>query len=187
MGLGFLSVSMVETQWIALLIVAMSGIVSAGAVLIFFWRREVAEREKLLSQQILHATLTLRLQALERVALFLERNDPNSLFPRLEPHQFRSAADLIQVVARVIQEEYLHNAAQQIYVGPRVWWALRQARQQLLSVMQETMVSHPPTQIPPLAWVEKFKEKWRAQTPDPFQVALSHVHAEMQRLLRLDS
>ncbi len=174
-------------DWIALLIVALSGIVSVVAVLIFFWRREVAEREKLLSQQVLQATLPLRLQALERAALFLDRNDPNNLLPRLQPHQFRSAADLVQVIAQVLQEEYLHNAAQQIYTGPQVWWALRQARQQLLAVLQETLSAHNPIQTPPLVWVEKFKERWRALHPDPFQTALMQVHAEMQRLLRLNS
>jgi hypothetical protein len=178
---------MTGLDWLALLIVALSGIVSVGVVLLFFWRREMAEREKLLSHQVLQTTLSLRLQALERAALFLERNDPNQLLPRLQPHQFRSTSDLIQVIAQVIQEEYLHNAAQQIYTGPRVWWALRQARQQLLSTLQETLAEHPPQQTPPLVWVEKFKEKWRAISPDPFQTALMQVHAEMQRLLRLES
>ncbi len=173
-------------DWIALLIVALSGIVSVVAVLIFFWRRELAEKEKLLAQQILQTTLPLRLQALERAALFLDRNDPNNLLPRLQPHQFRSTADLVQVIAQVLQEEYLHNAAQQIYTGPRVWWALRQARQQLLAVLQETLSEHNPQQTPPLIWVEKFKQKWRALNPDPFQTALMQVHAEMQRLMSLD-
>jgi hypothetical protein len=174
-------------DWIALLVVALSGIVSVGVLLIFFWRRELAEREKLLSQQILQTTLPLRLQALERTALFLERNDPNNLLPRLQPHQFRSTADLVQTIAQILQEEYIHNAAQQIYVGPRVWWALRQARQQLLAVLNETLSEYNPMHMSPIAWVEKFKEKWRALNPDPFQTALMQVHAEMQRLLRLES
>lgn len=174
---------MSETSWIALLIVALSGLLSVSAVLVFFWRRELAEREKLLTQQIWQTTLPLRLQALERVALFLERNDPNNLIPRLEPTQFRSAAELVQVLMRILQEEYLHNAAQQIYTGPRVWLAMRQARLQLLKTLQETLSEHAPNQTPTLVWVERFKEKWRALTPDPFQVGLAQVHAEMQRLL----
>ncbi len=173
---------MTETSWIALLIVALSGLLSVSAVLIFFWKREVAERRKLLEQQILQTTLPLRLQALERAALFLERNDPQNLLPRLAPHTFSRTSDLIQVIFQVVQEEFLHNAAYQIYMGPRVWMALRTAKNTLLQALQATLVEHPPTQLPPIQWIERFKEKWRSQSPDPFQVALAYVHSTMQQL-----
>lgn len=175
---------MSDTQWISLLIVALSGLLSVSAVLIFFWRREIAERERLLRQQILQTTLPLRLQALERAALFLERNDPNNLLPRLAPHTFSRTSDLIQTLFQSVQEEYLYNAAQQIYMGPQVWIALRTAKNTLLQTLQATMTEYPTTHLSPLQWVEKFKEKWRGLTPDPFQVALGAVHGAMQRLIQ---
>lgn len=169
-------------NWAALLIVALSGILSAVAVLIFFWRREAEERRRVLQQQVLQTMLPLRLQALERMALFLERNDPNNLLPRLQPHTFQRTADLVQVLFHTIQEEYLHNAAYQIYAGPQVWYALRAAKNALLQTLQATMSEYAPSHTPPLAWIERFKEKWRAQSTDPFQVALSQVHYQLQRL-----
>ncbi|MCS7153210.1 MAG: hypothetical protein N2253_00020 [Bacteroidia bacterium] len=173
---------MSESSWAIILIVALSGIVSASAVLIFFWRREIEERRYLLRQQILQTTLPLRLQALERAALFLERNDPNNLLPRLAPHTFQRTADLIQTLFQVVQEEYLHNSAYQIYTGPHVWQALRTAKNTLLQTLQATLAEHSPQQTPPLIWVERFKEKWRAQAADPFQIALAYVHRELQKL-----
>lgn len=176
---------MIETSWIALLIVALSGILSVTAVLIFFWRKEVEERRRLLRQQVLQTTLPLRLQALERAALFLERNDPNNLLPRLQPHTFQRTADLVQVIFQTVQEEYLYNAAYQIYTGPQVWYALRTAKNALLQTLQATMTEYSPHQTGPLIWIERFKEKWRAQTTDPFQVALAYVHQQMQRLAEI--
>ncbi|MEN2992876.1 MAG: hypothetical protein ABDH91_04915 [Bacteroidia bacterium] len=176
---------MTESQWASLLIVALSGILSAVAVLVFFWRREEAERRRLLYQQVLQTTLPLRLQALERAALFLERNDPNNLLPRLGPHTFQRTADLVEQIFHIVQAEYLHNAAHQIYMGPATWIALRTAKNALFQYLQSTMVEHPPHQTSPLVWVEKFKEKWRAQNPDPFQIALAQVHREMQLLAEI--
>jgi len=174
-----------DSFWVALLAVALSSLLSVVAVLVFFWQRENAERRRLMSQQILQTTLPLRLQALERAALFLERNDPYNLLPRLAPHTFQRTSDLIQALFQMVQEEYLYNAAQQVHMGPQVWMALRQAKNTLLSVLQATLAEHNPAQTPPLLWVEKFKEKWRAQSPDPFQVATAYVHREMQRLLEI--
>lgn len=171
-----------EPSWAALLIVALSGLLSVSAVLLFFWRREIAERRKLLQQQLLQMTLPLRLQALERAALFIERNDPQNLLPRLAPHTFSRTSDFIQVLFQVVQEEFLHNAAYQIYMGPRVWMALRAAKNTLLQVLQATLAEYPPMQLSPVQWVERFKEKWRSQSPDPFQVALAYIHTTMQQL-----
>ncbi|MCX8113197.1 MAG: hypothetical protein N3E49_08415 [Bacteroidia bacterium] len=174
---------MTETSWVALLIVALSGLLSVSAVLVFFWRREIEERRRALRQQVLQTTLPLRLQALERAALFLERNDPNNLLPRIAPHTFQRTSDLVQALFQLVQDEYLHNAAYQIYMGPQVWYALRTAKNTLLQMLQTTLSEHPPQQTPPLVWVECFKEKWRAQPTDPFQAALAYTHREIQRLV----
>ncbi|MCS6789982.1 MAG: hypothetical protein NZ580_03260 [Bacteroidia bacterium] len=176
---------MSEANWASLLIVALSGMISAGAVLIFFWKREHAERRRLMYQQLLQTLLPLRLQALERAALFLERNEPDSLLPRLAPHTFARTSDLIQALYQVVQEEYLHNAAQQIYMGPQVWMALRSAKNNLFQIVQSTLSEYPAAQTPPLLWVEKFKEKWRGQPQDPFQLAMAYLHREMQRLTEI--
>lgn len=173
---------MSDSSWAALLVVALSGILSAAAVLIFFWRKEIEERRRIIKQQLLQTTLPLRLQALERAALFLERNDPNNLLPRLQPHTFQRTGDLVQLIFQTVQEEYLHNAAHQIYIGVHAWNALRIAKNTFLQILQSTVSEHPPIQTPPLQWIEKFKEKWRSQPSDPFQMALFYIHQEMQRL-----
>lgn len=76
-------------------------------------------------------TLPLRLQAYERMCLFLERITPNSLLLRLVPSAM-SALELHQILLHEIREEYNHNVAQQLYISTQAW-------EQIVSAMNETV------------------------------------------------
>jgi thiaminase len=76
-------------------------------------------------------TLPLRLQAYERMCLFLERISPNNLLLRLAPTA-TSALELQQIVLHEIREEYNHNVAQQLYIGTHAW-------EQIVNAMNETV------------------------------------------------
>ncbi|MBK6979157.1 MAG: hypothetical protein IPH28_20355 [Cytophagaceae bacterium] len=64
--------------------------------------------------------LPLRLQAYERMALFLERIKPENLLTRLPLDQI-SLSDLQSHIVGDIRNELHHNAAQQIYVADDTW------------------------------------------------------------------
>lgn len=76
-------------------------------------------------------TLPLRLQAYERMCLFLERIAPNNLLLRLAPSA-TSALELQQIVLHEIREEYNHNVAQQLYISTHAW-------EQIVNAMNETV------------------------------------------------
>ncbi|MET7254154.1 hypothetical protein [Dyadobacter fermentans] len=76
-------------------------------------------------------TLPLRLQAYERMCLFLERITPNNLLLRLVPSAV-SALELQQIILHEIREEYNHNVAQQLYVSTHAW-------EQIVNAMNETV------------------------------------------------
>lgn len=76
-------------------------------------------------------TLPLRLQAYERMCLFLERITPNNLLLRLAPSA-TSALELQQIVLHEIREEYNHNVAQQLYISTHAW-------EQIVNAMNETV------------------------------------------------
>jgi hypothetical protein len=65
-------------------------------------------------------TLPLRLQAYERMSLFLERISPSSLLLRLAPSA-TNAIELQHILLNDIREEYNHNVAQQIYISNDTW------------------------------------------------------------------
>jgi hypothetical protein len=76
-------------------------------------------------------TLPLRLQAYERMCLFLERITPNNLLLRLVPSA-TSALELQHIVLHEIREEYNHNVAQQLYLSNHAW-------EQIVNAMNETV------------------------------------------------
>lgn len=79
----------------------------------------------------LEITLPLRLQAYERMCLFLERITPNNLLLRLVPSAM-TALELQHILLHEIREEYNHNVAQQLYISSNAW-------EQIINAMNETV------------------------------------------------
>lgn len=77
-------------------------------------------------------TLPLRLQAYERMALFLERISPNNLLLRLVSSA-SNAMDLQQILLNDIREEYNHNVAQQIYMSNNAWDQINNAMNEIVA------------------------------------------------------
>ena len=73
---------------------------------------------KIKSQQ--EIAFPLRLQAYERMALFLERIKPSNMFTRLSFENL-SIQDLQSAVISDVKNELNHNIAQQIYIEPATW------------------------------------------------------------------
>lgn len=78
--------------------------------------------------------ITLRAQAYERLVLYLERINPDSLIMRLHHHGM-SAGMLRNDLNKAIREEFDHNLSQQIYVSQEVWNQLVKAREETISLI----------------------------------------------------
>lgn len=81
-------------------------------------------------------TLPLRLQAYERMCIFLERITPNNLLLRVVP-MVGSALELQQVLLKEIRDEYNHNVAQQLYMSPHAWEQLTNAMNETVAVINQ--------------------------------------------------
>lgn len=68
-----------------------------------------------------------RLQAYERLILFLERIEPNQMIPRVHRPAI-SAAVFKRELQKTIREEFEHNLTQQIYVSSDAWKQLLESR-----------------------------------------------------------
>ncbi|MCC6939799.1 MAG: hypothetical protein IT226_16410 [Flavobacteriales bacterium] len=89
--------------------------------------------------------LPLRLQAYERLALFLERIQPGPLVLRLHQGNM-DTGDLQQALVSTIREEYEHNVTQQIYVSDKAWSKVKQAKEEtirLVNLSYEQVGEHP--------------------------------------------
>ena len=75
--------------------------------------------------------LPIRLQAYERMCLFLERISPNNLIIRVNLRA-TTATELHQMLLFEIREEYNHNLSQQLYMSTQVWSSIRAAMEEII-------------------------------------------------------
>lgn len=80
------------------------------------------------------AVLTpLRLQAYERMVLFLERINPSSMVMRA--NKAVSAPILQAELLKIIRNEFEHNLSQQIYMSSKAWDAVIQAKEETIKII----------------------------------------------------
>lgn len=81
--------------------------------------------------------LPVRLQAYERMVLFLERITPNNLLRRLNTADL-SAREFQHVLVHEIREEFNHNLSQQVYMSDESWRSIRQAMEEVVALINRS-------------------------------------------------
>jgi hypothetical protein len=99
---------------------------------------QMIELKKSISSQ----TLPLRLQAYERLVLFIERVNPANMLIRLNGTAY-SAAELHALVVTEIRDEYQHNVTQQLYVSSRAWAIVKRVKDDTLSIVTNAVKALP--------------------------------------------
>lgn len=85
-------------------------------------------------------TLQLRLLAYERMVIYLERITPGNLLLRLNVSNVDMSAGEIQLVmVNEIREEFSHNLSQQIYMSEAAWSAIRQATEEVIALINQSV------------------------------------------------
>lgn len=85
---------------------------------------------KLANQEVI---TPIRLQAYERVVLFLERINPTSLVMRVE--KTGSTASFQGELLKSIRNEFEHNLSQQIYMSNKSWDAVLNAKEETIKII----------------------------------------------------
>ncbi len=79
----------------------------------------------------------LKLQAYERIVLFLERISPHSLLPRT--NQIGMNATMLQTqLLTSIRTEFEHNLSQQIYVSKEAWMVTKNAKENIVKIINSS-------------------------------------------------
>ena len=100
-------------------------------------RLKISIDKKINSDKIL---ITHKLQAYERMALFLERISPPNLITRsIIPGQ--KAKDLQKQLLRIIREEYEHNMSQQIYLSSSSWELIKAAKEEVSGLINSSITA----------------------------------------------
>ena len=90
------------------------------------------------------ATITpLRLQAYERIIIFLERVNPSSLVVRVNKNGM-SAQQLHLELIKTIKSEYEHNLSQQIYMSAGAWELVKTTKEEIIKLINISSTKVPP-------------------------------------------
>ena len=82
----------------------------------------------------------MRLQAYERMVLFLERINPNKLLIRVQPIS-EDKIMYLQLLVNHIEQEFEHNLSQQIYISDSCWDIIVAAKNTTLQMLRTMAVS----------------------------------------------
>lgn len=115
-----------------------------GVVAYYFFdlhtKNEEGRRRYLLNKEAQKNALPLRLQAFERMALFLERINPSKLLIRITPIS-SDKNDYENYVIAQIEQEFEHNLTQQIYMSDECWTIIVTAKNATIQMIRKANMS----------------------------------------------
>ena len=121
----------------------------------------------------------IRLQAYERMALYLERISPESLVLRC--YQPGMDTKLLQgVMTKTIRDEWEHNLSQQVYISSEAWRRIRQAKDEMMGVINSAAITIPDDADPTCLASAIFATIAEGQVPTAS--ALEFLKQEMREL-----
>jgi hypothetical protein len=144
-----------------------------------FIQKEIELKKLDIRAKSIENVLPSRLQAYERMALFLERIAPQNLLIRLNTSAMPSH-EFHQLLLSEIRNEYNHNVSQQIYMSEDVWNLIRNAKEDLTVAINESANEMPPDSTS-LDLAKRIFEKSITKTIDPIGHALSELKREIQQ------
>jgi hypothetical protein len=154
-----------------------------GVVAYYFFdahlKNDELRRKYRLMQQAQQQALPLRLQAYERLSLFLERISPANLLIRISPlsddkNQYEN------LLINMIDQEFEHNLTQQIYVTNEAWTIIRTAKNATIQIIRKTNMSERVTSADKLR--ETILNDLLENQP-PSSVALNYLKNEVTAFL----
>lgn len=98
------------------------------------------KRAFLLNKQAHKESLPVRLQAYERMTLFLERINLTKLLIRIAPIS-QNKNDYENYLIDLIEQEFEHNLTQQIYMSEECWTIITTAKNATIQMIRKTAMS----------------------------------------------
>jgi hypothetical protein len=105
-------------------------------------KRRTQELKKTLGVENSKTLLPIRLQAYERLILYLERTHPNNLLQRVSGHQI-SVSEYREILVRTIRSEFEYNLSQQLYISNESWKIAITAKDQVIQLIHQIAMKLP--------------------------------------------
>ena len=145
-----------------------------------FINKEIELRKLEVRSRSIETILPNRLQAYERMCLFLERISPPNMLLRLNNPGY-SAREFHKLLLDEIRNEYNHNVSQQIYMSEEVWNMIKNSKEDLTILINEA-ASQMALEATSLDLSRKIFELTLEKKVEPLGHALSELKKEIQQI-----
>ena len=153
-----------------------------GVIAYYFFKghtaNEEGRRRYLIQKEAQNQLIPMRLQAYERITLFLERTDPNKLLVRVKPIS-EDSAKYEELLIKNIEQEFEHNLAQQIYLTSECWNLVNAAKNATIQVIRQGAMREKDTTA---AKMREYLLRSFLGEVTPSQKALDYVRKEVSEL-----
>ncbi|OJU74551.1 MAG: hypothetical protein BGO09_02860 [Bacteroidetes bacterium 47-18] len=157
-------------------------IIALHSVISKFLKSETQRRQFEVFKNGQDITLRLRLQAYERLALFLERLHLRSLMTR-SYQTGMTVRDFQVAMIQNIQMEYDHNVSQQVYVNYKLWKTIQGVKEQTQMMVNEASSRlHPEDSAKALQ--KALTEMLISAESMPLDTAIEILHTEAKLVLQ---
>ena len=126
------------------------------------------------------ALLPLRLQAHERLIIYVERINPANLLLRLH-QQGIGVKELQNLVINEVKSEFQHNITQQLYVNSTSWNVIRKLKDDTIAMINNVVQGLPET----ATGVDLSKKVLHHMTTiaeNPYDLTIDHLKKDIQQL-----
>jgi len=121
--------------------------------------------------------LPRRLAAYERLTLFLQRIQPESMLTRFQFDKM-NAVQLQQLLLQSVRSEFEHNMAQQVYVSHKVWGLVLNSRESICQLINMAAAKcQPDAQAMELA--QNLLEMYAFSEETPIDLAMAQMRREV--------
>jgi hypothetical protein len=144
-------------------------------------RNDQNKRRHEIIMQNSKTVIPIRLQAYERIVLFLERISLESLLLRVTTPDM-SASQLHSALLSTIRSEFEHNLSQQIYMSQQAWEVAKNARSNMIKIINSE-AEKMPANSPAMTLSKQLLEKIMELEKEPTHVAIEFIKAEVGRMI----
>ncbi len=147
-----------------------------------FLVNEIERKQLAIFAQNSETTLKLRLQAYERLTIFVERMNAKSLISRYYIQQ-ATAQDVQIAMVQGIRAEYEHNLSQQLYVSHELWQTISTVMEQEITMLNR-IGSSCEMGATATEFIKKISEYIvNTESTIPTDIALETLNKEAKRIL----
>jgi Tfp pilus assembly major pilin PilA len=170
-----------QDKIIEALLYALPALVS-GVIAVYYFKEYTKsdaglEKFKLIKEGKKQIT-KLKLQAYERLTLFLERTALNKLVTRVHPVNDNKQAYAMALI-HTIEKEFEHNITQQIYISEELWNIVQTAKNRTIQIIREF------ADKPEIKDAQQLREaiiNYVMEKQSPSDAALSILKSEVNKL-----